>query len=66
LPEDIDEGYMLAIQTEDLDLPEEFKKHAKFIFREGADWRLYKKDGTLRIDRLEELIEWGKETGKIN
>jgi hypothetical protein len=65
LPEDINDGYMLAIPTEYLDIPEEFKKHTKFIFREGYEWKLYKKDGTLRIDRLEELIEWGKETGKI-
>jgi hypothetical protein len=65
LPDDIDGKNTLAIPTEHLDIPEEFKKYTKFIFCEGADWRLYKKDGTLRIDRLEELIEWGKETGKI-
>ena len=41
------------------------KEYLQFIVKEQPDWRLYKKDGSMRLDRLEEMIEWGIETNKI-
>ncbi len=36
-----------------------------FILCNQSDWSLYRKDGTVYLNRLEEMIEWGIETGKI-
>jgi hypothetical protein len=49
------------------DIPEQYlnKEYLQFIVKEQADWRLYNQDGSMRLDRLEEMIEWGIETLKI-
>ena len=49
------------------DIPDQYlnKNYLQFIFKEQSDWRLYSKDGSIRLDRLEEMIEWGIETKKI-
>ncbi len=49
------------------DIPEKYLNNAylELIIKEQYDWSLYRKDGTLRLDRLEQLIEWGIETNKI-
>jgi hypothetical protein len=48
-------------------LPKEYLNHAylDFILCNQSDWSLYKKDGSVYLNRLEEMIEWGLETNKI-
>ena len=49
------------------DIPKKYlnREDIQFIVKEQPDWNLYRKDGTLRLDRFQEMIEWGKEQGKI-
>jgi hypothetical protein len=49
------------------DIPKKYlnEKYLEFIVKEQPDWRLYDKNGYMRLDRLEEMIEWGIETNKI-
>ena len=48
------------------DIPEKYltREYLQFIVKEQTDWRLYNKDGYMRLDRLEEMIEWGIVTKK--
>ncbi len=49
------------------DIPGEYltKEYIQFIVKEQYDWNLYRKDGTIYLERLEQMIEWGIETNKI-
>ena len=49
------------------DIPEKYltREYLQFIVKEQPDWRLYQKDGSMRFDRLEQMIEWGIESNKI-
>ena len=49
------------------DIPEQYltSEYLQFIVKEQYDWNLYRKDGSMRFDRLEQMIEWGIETNKI-
>jgi hypothetical protein len=48
-------------------IPKEYLNavYLDFILCNQSDWSLYRKDGTVYLNRLEEMIEWGIETGKI-
>jgi hypothetical protein len=65
-PEEV-EGEAFVLPNPISDIPKEYLngEYLEFIVKEQYDWRLYQKDGTLRLDRLEEMIEWGIETKKI-
>jgi hypothetical protein len=55
----------------DIRIPQEFinnflgQEFLRFIVKEQPEWRLYRKDGTIHPERLEQMIEWGIETNKI-
>jgi hypothetical protein len=61
------EGGVFVLPNPIADIPEQYLtgEYLKFIVKEQYDWRLYRKDGILRLDRLEQMIEWGKESNKI-
>ncbi len=65
-PDSVD-GSVWAFGNKISDIPKKYltDRYLQFIIKEQHDWRLYRKDGTLRLDRLEEMIEWGIETNKI-
>jgi hypothetical protein len=65
-PEKI-EDFTLILPNPISNLPEEYlnEKYLGFILCNQSDWSLYRKDGTVYLNRLEEMIEWGIETGKI-
>ena len=65
-PEEV-EGGTLVLPNPISDIPKRYlnEKYLEFIVKEQSDWRLYSKDGTMRLDRLEQMIEWGIETNKI-
>jgi hypothetical protein len=70
-PEDLS-GYFTQVSSFILpnpisNLPKEYLNHAylDFILCNQSDWSLYKKDGSVYLNRLEEMIEWGIETRKI-
>jgi hypothetical protein len=65
-PEEV-EGEVDALPNPISDIPKKYltKEYLQFIVKEQSDWRLYQKDGFMRLDRLEEMIEWGIETKKI-
>ena len=48
-------------------LPQKYhtQKYLQFIIHEQSDWNLYRKDGYIYSERLKQMIEWGKEQGKI-
>jgi hypothetical protein len=66
-PEEI-QGDVYAYPNPLQDLPAAYhkKEWINFMAKEQHDWRLWDKEGKLRIDRLEQMIEWGIETGKIS
>ncbi len=66
-PEEV-EGEVDALPNPISDIPKKYltKEYLQFIVKEQYDWNLYRKDGFMRLDRLEEMIEWGIETKKIN
>ena len=45
--------------------PKEYHKYIEFIFENQQDWSLYRKDGTVYEERLNQMIEWGKENNLI-
>jgi hypothetical protein len=65
-PEEV-EGEVFVLPNPIADITKQYlnKEYLEYIVKEQPDWRLYRKDGTLRLDRLEEMIEWGIETNKI-
>jgi hypothetical protein len=65
-PEEV-AGEVRAIPNPISDIPEEYltEKYLEFIVKEQYDWNLYRKDGTIYSERLEQMIEWGIETNKI-
>jgi hypothetical protein len=65
-PEEV-EGGVSVLPNSIADIPEKYlnKECLQFIVKEQYDWNLYRKDGSMRLDRLEEMIEWGIETKKI-
>jgi hypothetical protein len=65
-PEEVDGG-LYVLPNPISDIPKKYlnEKYLEFIVKEQTDWRLYRKDGTMRLDRLKEMIEWGIETKKI-
>jgi hypothetical protein len=65
-PEEI-EGMVNVLPNPISDIPEKYlnKEYLGFIVKEQYDWNLYRKDGTIYLERLEQMIEWGIETNKI-
>ncbi len=65
-PEEI-EGRVIVLPNPISDIPKKYldERYLEFIIKEQPDWKLYQKDGAIRLDRLEEMIEWGKENNKI-
>ena len=65
-PEEV-EGGTLVLPNPISDIPKIYlnEDYLQFIVKEQPDWRLYSKDGSMRLDRLEQMIEWGIETNKI-
>ena len=65
-PEEV-EGEVFVLPNSISDIPKEYltNEYLRFIVKEQYDWNLYRKDGTMRLDRLKEMIEWGIETKKI-
>jgi hypothetical protein len=65
-PEQV-EGEVFVLPNPIADIPEQYltQEYLEFIVKEQYDWNLYSKDGFMRLDRLEEMIEWGIETNKI-
>ncbi len=65
-PEEV-EGGVFVLPNPIADIPEQYltSEYLQFIVKEQYDWSLYRKDGILRLDRLEQMIEWGIETKKI-
>jgi hypothetical protein len=61
------EGGVFVLPNPISDIPKKYltQEHLEFIVKEQYDWRLYHKDGSMRLDRLEQMIEWGIETNKI-
>jgi hypothetical protein len=61
------EGEVRAFPNPIADIPKKYlnEKYLEFIVKEQPDWRLYDKNGSMRLDRLEEMIEWGIESNKI-
>jgi len=61
------EGGVFVLPNPISDIPKKYltQEHLEFIVKEQYDWRLYHKDGSMRLDRLEQMIEWGMETNKI-
>lgn len=66
-PEEI-QGDVYAYPNPLQDLPSAYhvEEWINFMAKEQHDWRLWDKEGKLRIDRLQQMIEWGIETGKIS
>jgi hypothetical protein len=60
-------GEVIIIPNPINNLPEKYlnEKYLHFIIKEQYDWSLYRKDGSVYLERLEQMIEWGIETGKI-
>ena len=65
-PEEVD-SHVSVLPNPISDIPERYlnEEYLQFIVKEQPDWRLYSKDGSMRLDRLEQMIEWGIETNKI-
>ena len=65
-PESVD-GIVYAWGNKISDSPKEYltEKYLEFIIKEQYDWNLYRKDGSLHLERLEQMIEWGYEKGLI-
>ncbi len=40
--------------------------YVEFIMKNQAEWRIYRKDGTINKERFEQMIEWGFENNRIN
>jgi hypothetical protein len=61
------EGRVFVLPNPISDIPEKYltREYLQFIVKEQPDWRLYDKNGSMRLDRLEEMIEWGIESNKI-
>jgi hypothetical protein len=61
------EGEVFVLPNPIEDIPGEYltKEYIQFIIKEQYDWNLYRKDGTIYLERLEQMIEWGIETNKI-
>jgi hypothetical protein len=61
------EGEVSILPNPISDIPKKYlnKEYLQFIVKEQYDWNLYRKDGSMRLDRLEQMIEWGIETNKI-
>jgi hypothetical protein len=61
------EGEVAILPNPISDIPKKYqtREYLQFIVKEQPDWRLYDKNGSMRLDRLEEMIEWGIETNKI-
>jgi hypothetical protein len=39
--------------------------YVEFIIKNQAEWRIYRKDGTINKERFEQMIEWGLENNRI-
>ena len=65
-PEEV-EGRVFVLPNPISDIPNKYlnKEYLGFIVKEQYDWNLYRKDGTIYPERLEQMIEWGIETKKI-
>jgi hypothetical protein len=65
-PEEIG-GSIIILPNLISDIPKKYltREYLEFIVKEQPDWRLYRKDGTIHTERLEQMIEWGIETNKI-
>ncbi len=65
-PESVD-GQVYAWGNQITDIPKKYltDDYLEFIIKEQYDWNLYRKDGSLYLERLEQMIEWGKENNKI-
>ncbi len=65
-PESVD-GIVYAWGNKISDIPKEYltEDYLQFIIKEQYDWNLYRKDGSLHLERLEQMIEWGHEKGLI-
>jgi hypothetical protein len=65
-PEEV-EGAITILPNPISDIPKKYqtREYLEFIVIEQPDWRLYRKDGTIHTERLEQMIEWGIETKKI-
>ena len=65
-PEEV-EGQTHVLPNPISDIPKKYltNEYLQFIVKEQYDWNLYRKDGSMRLDRLEQMIEWGIETNKI-
>jgi hypothetical protein len=66
-PEEIDGVVDDVLPNPISDIPKKYLNgdYLEFIVKEQPDWRLYRKDGTIQPERLEQMIEWGIETKKI-
>jgi hypothetical protein len=65
-PEEVD-GIVRVLPNPISDIPKKYLKdvYLQFIIKEKYNWNLYRNDGTIYPERLRQMIEWGKEQGKI-
>jgi hypothetical protein len=65
-PEQVD-GIVRVLPNPISDIPKKYLKdvYLQFIIKEKYNWNLYRKDGTIYPERLRQMIDWGKEQGKI-
>jgi hypothetical protein len=61
-------GKTVVLPNPIADIPSKYvnEEYLQFIIKEQYDWSLYRKDGSIHPERLEQMIEWGIETNKIN
>ncbi len=61
------EGGVFVLPNPISDIPKKYltKEYIQFIVKEQYDWNIYRKDGNIYPERLEQMIEWGIQTNKI-
>ncbi len=66
-PEEVEGNVSILPNNSISDIPEQYltSEYLQFIVKEQYDWSLYRTDVILRLDRLEQMIEWGIESNKI-
>ena len=64
-PDEVDVSFVLPNPISDIPGQYLTEEYLRFIVKEQYDWNLYRKDGSIYSERLEQMIEWGIETNKI-